>query len=199
MYAELPGALEEAARRYQAGSFETLDPELRTTILANAVRREVTTDVVDLLLAAYPKVTNSELRDDLASALTSTRNLEVIARLADLLKDTSFVRPQDFVHWFVWLLRNRYGRTYMWQWTRDNWEWIAKTFKGDSHYDMLPRYIAGSLINDQQLHEFRDFFGPLESEIALARNIKIGYTELEGNVALLENDGPSVRRALLDL
>lgn len=199
LYAELPEAITEADHRFTTGSIDTFDPELRTAIMANAVRREVIPTVVNDLLAIYPKVASSELRDDIAAALTSTKNEQVISRLASLLKDTSFIRPQDFIHWFVWLLRSRYGRTYMWQWTRDNWGWIASTFKGDSHYDMLPRYIAGSLVTPGQLDEFKAFFGPLEKEIALARNITIGYTELEGIVSLLEKDGPVVRQALLDL
>lgn len=199
LYAEIPEALEEAQRRYLAGSIDTFDSELRTALMAHAVRYGSTPGVVNTLLAAYPKTTNSELRDDIAAALTSTRDVAVAERLTSLLKDTSFVRPQDFVHWFVWLLRNRYSRSLMWQWTRDNWEWITRTFKNDAHYDILPRYIAGALVTAEQLAEYKAFFTPLESDIALARNIGIGYTELESTVVLLETDGPNVRRALLDL
>ncbi len=199
LYSELPASIEEAKRRYAAGSLDTLDPELRTTIMAYTVRHETAENVVETLLAAYPKEINSELRDDIASALTSTKNPAVIEKLIGLLKDTSFIRAQDFIHWFVWLLRNRYGREMTWQWTRDNWDWIAKTFKGDSHYDMLPRYIASSLVTSKQKDEFKTFFTPLEAEVALARNIKIGYTELEGIVSLLETDGPAVREALRNL
>ena len=199
LYGEVPSALDEATNRYKAGSIDTLNPELRTAIMAHAVRREITPDVIEVLLATYPKVTNSEFRDDIASALTSTKNEEVIARLTELLKDATFIRPQDFIHWFVWLLRNRYSRATLWQWTRDNWSWIHTTFKGDSHYDMFPRYIAGALVTKAQLQEYKDFFGPLESEVSLSRNIKIGYNELESTVSLLETDGPVVRHALLNL
>ncbi len=199
LYADAPDAVAEAEKRFKTGTLESFDPELRTTLMANAVRREITDTVIDTLLDAYPKVSNSELRDDIAAALTSTKDELVIKRLAELLTDTTFIRPQDFIHWFVWLLRNRYGRAFMWQWTQDNWDWMTKTFKGDSHYDMFPRYIAGSLVTKQQLEEFKVFFGPLEEVVALKRNIKIGYTELEGVVTLLETDGPTVRQALLDL
>ena len=199
LYADDPNAIAEADKRFKSGTLDSFDPELRTTIMANAVRREVTPDVIDVLLKAYPKVSNSELRDDIAAALTSTRDEAVIKRLSALLTDTSFIRAQDFIHWFVWLLRNRFGRAYMWRWAQENWGWMVKTFKGDSHYDMIPRYIAGSLVSSEQLQEFKDFFGPLEAEVALARNIKIGYTELEGIVTLLETDGPIVHEALLDL
>jgi aminopeptidase N len=199
LYAELPASLAEAKSRYLAGPIDSLDPELRTAIMANAVRHKVTSDTVETLLSLYPKETNSELRDDIAAALTSTRDEKTIAQLAELMKDTKFVRSQDFIHWFVWLLRNRFGREYMWQWAQDNWDWMAKTFKGDSNYDALPRYIAGSLVTAQQQEGFKRFFTPLEKEVALSRNIKIGYTELEGIVTLLQSDGPRVRQALIDL
>lgn len=198
LYGEIPAAFDEATARYAAHPHTELDPELRTAIMAHAVRQETPANTVSTLLEVYPKVVNSELRDDIAAALTATRNEAVIEQLAGHLKDTTFVRPQDFTHWFVWLLRNRFGRAYMWQWTRDNWEWIAKTFKGDSHYDMLPRYVASSLVSAGQLEEFKTFFGPFENEVALARNIRIGYTELEGIVKLIEEDGPKVRAALVD-
>lgn len=199
LYADFPEAIQEAERRYLAGPIETLDAELRATIMANAVRRNITPDVADSLITAYPKVTNSEFRDDIASALTSTKSPETITMLISLLKDTSFVRTQDFTHWFVWLLRNRYSREMLWEWTRDNWDWIDETFKGDSHYDMFPRYIAGALVTRQHFEEYKTFFAPLEKEVALTRNIKIGYTELEGFVELIEKDTPLVRAALLDL
>jgi aminopeptidase N len=196
LYGETPVALEEAKQRFASTPITELDSELRATIMGNAVRRKLSDDIVDSLLSTYPTAINSEFRDDIASALTSTRDPADVERLAELLQDTSFVRPQDFIHWFVWLLRNRYGRDYMWSWTRENWEWIVKTFKNDSHYDMLPRYIASSLVTAKQLEEFKAFFAPLESEVALQRNISIGYTELEGIVSLIETDGPKVRQAL---
>jgi aminopeptidase N len=199
LYADLPEAITEAKKRFLAGPIDSLDPELRVTLMANAVRRQFAPDVVDTLITAYPKITNSEFRDDVAAALTAAKDMPTIARLISLLKNTEFIRMQDFVHWFVWLLRNRYGRETAWQWTRDNWDWIAKTFKDDASYDILPRYVAGSLVTRQQMEEYKAFFTPFESEIALKRNIQIGYTELEGTITLLETDGPVVRQALLDL
>lgn len=199
LYAELPDALNEAEKRYKATPLEELDAELRGSIMAHAVRSEITPDVVDILLSAYPVTINSELRDDIAGALTATKNSATIERLIALLKDTTFIRPQDFIHWFVWLLRNRYSRDAMWQWARDNWQWLEKTFSGDSHYDMLPRYIASTLVSRAQLEEFKTFFAEHENKIALARNISIGYTELEGTVNLLEADSPIVRDALMQL
>lgn len=199
LYGENPDALATAKELYHTTPLDELDPELRCTIMAQAVRDVVAPDVIDVLLDAYAKSNNSELRDDIAAALTSTKDSATIERLAGLLKNTEFIRQQDFSHWFVWLLRNRYGRTYMWQWLRDNWNWVVETFESDKSYDMIPRYIATSLTTATQRDEFKAFFGPLESDIALVRNITIGYTELDGTIELLETDSPRVHKALLNL
>jgi len=199
LYAGAVDASNEAKRRFEAVSVDKLDPELRGSIMAHMVRTYGEDEtLVNTLIDAYTKATNSELRDDIAAALTATRHQPTIERLGELMKDTSTIRPQDFIHWFVWLIRNRYAREYMWQWAQDNWQWMVATFKNDSHYDMLPRYIASALVTQRQLEEYKAFFAPLEAEIALARNITLGYTEIEGTVSLLESDGPMVRRALLD-
>lgn len=199
LYGEIPDALETAKQLYLGTEITELDPELRVAVMAHAVRSETTPTVVDDLLSHYKTTNSSEMRDDIASALTSTKNEEVIKLLAGLIKNSAVIRPQDFTHWFVWLLRNRYGRTFMWQWARDEWPWITEKFIKDSHFDMFPRYIGGSLINKQQLEEYKTFFKPFENDLTLGRNIAIGITDLSGKVTLLERDGPVVRAALHDL
>ena len=196
LYGENSDAQAEATRRYESQAIEELDKELRVTILAYAVREHISDDIVDVLLAAHNKTASSELQEDLAAALTSTRSPEVIARLISLLKDASVVRPQDFTHWYVWLLRNRFGREKTWQWTLDTWPWIEATFKGDSHYDMFPRYIAGSLNTQKQLEEFTAFFAEKRSQKSLERTIDMGITELQGRLELLARDTPLVIAAL---
>ena len=163
------------------------------------MRQKAAPTVVDSLLEAYKQEQNSEVRDDITAALTATKDVATIKRFSELIKDSSVVRPQDFLHWFVWLLRNRYGREYMWQWTRDEWQWLKKTFVGDSHYDMLPRYIASSLVTTTQLEEFISFFEPLKNDVALERTITVGETELRAKVALITRDGALVRKRLVEL
>lgn len=199
LYAELPDALSTAEKIYLSTPIDRLDPELRTAILANAVRQAVSPTIIETLFEAYKNTANSEVRDDITAAITSTKDSKVIISLSKKIKDSTLVRPQDFLHWYVWLLRNKYGRDSMWKWTQIEWPWLKKTFEGDSHYDMLPRYIASSLITPTQLAEYVTFFEPLRGDIALGRTITVGETELRAKVALLERDGPAVRRRLAEL
>lgn len=199
LYGLREDAIKTANDLYANRSNQKLDTQLRGSILGNAVRQASDTTVVDALLDEYVKSSHSELRDDIAGALTATNKLDDIRRLSLVIKDAKIVRPQDFTHWMVWMLRNRYGRDYMWQWIQNEWPWLSETFSDDSHFDMFPRYVASGLLTESQLNEYRDFFTPLLDNVALKRNIKMGITELEGRVALIERDGPAVRKALLDL
>jgi len=199
LYSKNADAITTANKLYAERETKKLDVELRISILANAVREAKDSLVVDTLLDEYVKVTSSELRDDIASALTSTDKLDDIKRFASIIKDSKVVRPQDFTHWLAWLIRNRYGRDFMWQWVQDEWDWITEKFAGDSHYDMFPRYAAGGLVTTEQLQQYRKFFTPLLSNVSLKRNIQLGITEIEGRVQLIERDSPAVQKALLEL
>lgn len=199
LYSKDAGAIAQANELYAQRATTKLDTELRTSILANAVREATDSTVVDELLDEYVKTSQSELRDDIASALTSTTKIKDIERFSVIIKDSKTVRPQDFTHWFAWLVRNRYGRDFMWQWVQNEWSWIEQKFAGDSHYDMFPRYAASGLVTDAQLQQYRAFFSPLLNNVSLKRNIKLGITEIEGRVELIQRDSEAVQKALLEL
>jgi aminopeptidase N len=199
LYSKDPEAIAKANELYAANDIKKIDTELRVSILANAVREATDSSVINTLLAEYVKTANSELRDDIAAALTSTDKIDDIKRLSSLIKDPKTIRPQDFTHWMAWLIRNRYGRDFMWQWIQNEWQWLETTFSEDSHFDMFPRYIASGLVKSDHLQEYKTFFEPLSSNLTLKRNIQLGITELEGRVALIERDAPAVQKALLEL
>jgi len=199
LYSENASVLATAQERYVSTAIEDLDPELRPAILGSVVRYASDQAIIDTLLEAHQKTSSSELQEDIASALTATKDSATIDRLITLLKDKSVVRPQNFSHWFVWVLRNRHGRTKTWTWLREDWAWIEERYKGDSHFDAIPRYVGSSLMTRAELDEYITFFEPLKNQPILRRNIELGIAELTGRVALLERDGPIVRKALLDL
>lgn len=195
---EEPDVITEAVRRFSTTPLEELDADLRPTIIATAVKQRLP-GIVDSLLAAYQVSNQASLRDDIAAGLTATRDITVIERLAGILQDTTVVRPQDFLHWFAWLLRNRYGREYMWVWIREHWTWVHEQFENDSHFDSFPRHIASGLRTAKHLEEYHEFFLPWQQHHALKRNIIVGETELKGRAELIARDSDAVQEALLDL
>lgn len=198
LYSEREDVLAKAQELYDATPLEKLDPELRTSVLIAAVRYAKDQRVIDDLLEKHQATSNSELQEDIALALTATKSDSVVDRIITLFQDQTVIRMQDFPRWFVWLMRNRYGREKVWQWARDEWHWMVDKFKGDSHFDAIPRYIASSLMTQKHLDEYTSFFEDKKVP-ALKRNIEIGIGELTGRVELIKRDGDNVRKALLDL
>ncbi|MNQ97451.1 Aminopeptidase N [compost metagenome] len=199
IYGEDSDAIATALTAYRNTPLDQLDPELRSIIISTAVRHGGDLSIIDDLLKQYQASSSAELQQDIASGLTSTKDTSAIQKLLATLRNSSIIRSQDTGRWYVWLLRNRDGRSLAWQWLRDNWTWIEKTFAGDKSYDDYPRYSAGVLSTQTQLDEYREFFTPLSEVPSLTRVIAIGIVEIEGRVNLIERDGQAVRDALAKL
>jgi len=198
LYSESQPVVDEAIKRYESTTIELLDPEIRPSIIATVVKHQPE-KVVDTLISTYRSTNHSLLQSDIAVGLTSAKDQETLDSLIKLLKDTSTIKPQDFYSWYVRLLRNRYGREKLLRWIQDEWKWVEDTFRDDSHFDAIPRYVASALVTDDQLQQFRQFFTPLRDNHALRRNIDIGITEIESRLSLIKRDGDAVIKALLNL
>jgi membrane alanyl aminopeptidase len=197
LYGEDVDAIRQARELYHANTLEQLDAELRPLIIGAIVRNDQQPhNIVRTLLQAYEDSTSAELRSDIASGVTATRDYSELKHLTRLLTNTRVIRSQDTIHWFVDLLRNREGRELAWKWLRDNWKWIEKTFASDKSHDYFPRYAASLLMTRQQLAEYREFFTPLRNDQSLVRAIDMGLLDLEGKLDLIDRDAPGVIAAL---
>jgi aminopeptidase N len=197
VYAEHPEITAEALRLFAAYQQDAtaVGSELRSVVFCAAIRHEVA-GAFDYLLSIDEHTSNVDLKQDVMAALAATKDSNDISRLLDRLKDGSKVRQQDIDHWLINLLRSRYGRSQAWSWLQANWSWIEKTFAGDKSYDSLPRYAASAFNTRQLLDEYRAFFGPLEEQPILSRNIRMGIEEIENRVSWLERDIVAVRKQL---
>jgi len=199
LYSEDETVIQTALDLYRSHTLEELDPELRPLIIGATVRHGDNPKVIDTLIETYASTNSADLKEDISSGLTSTKNKEVITRLLGMLKDSSIIRQQDVVRWVVWTIRNRNGRELTWQWIRDNWAWIDETFGGDKSYDYFPRIAGNVLMTKEHLQEYREFFTPLQSDPSLTRAITIGLREIEGRAELVEREATGVREALAKL
>ncbi len=198
LYGENKDAIKKAQEIYDATAVEDIDGELRPLIISS-VTRHGDEKVVSDLLSLYTSTHSSDLRQDIAIGITSTRIPEQIDRLLETMKNSHIVRPQDVTRWFVYLIRGRESREKTWTWLRDNWQWVFDTFGSDKSYDDYPRYSASALSTQTHLDEYKKFFNPKKDNIALKRVITMGISEIEGRLELIERDGPAVRSALHDL
>ncbi len=194
VYAEHQAITEDAITLFKKYKQDpgAVPTELRSIVFDAPVRHDIE-DAFDYLLQLEQTTSNVDLKYDVVLALTSTQQVASAKQLLARLKDADQVRPQDIARWLAYLLRNRYVRTEAWSWLRTNWEWLEKTFAGDKSYDGFPRYAASAFNTRALLQEYKAFFEPKQTDIALARNIAMGIEELETRVTWLERDLTAVQ------
>lgn len=183
--------IKQALEIYSAHEPESLPSELRSMLMGVAVRFG---DPLEFqkLIELYKTSSNADLKSDISAALASTKKPEQAKVLMDLMLDTSVIRTQDTIRWYVYLLRNNYVREITWQWLKDNWDWIMQQFGGSKSYDDFARYSATLFSTDEQLKEYQAFFNPKASDPALKRAIKIGINEITAKSQWRKRDLESV-------
>lgn len=199
LYSQDKDAIDYSINQFNTKPIEDLDPEIRGLILSAVVKNSDDEIFIDDLLNIYITTDSAELQQDLCNGITSTKNNKIACKLLDNLKDTSVIRIQDTSRWFVYLIRNKHTRVQTWQWLRDNWDFIEKTFGGDKSYDEYPRYAASALKTRYQLEEYVDFFSPLIKVPSLSRIITVGTNEIKNYVELIERDSITVIETLNNL
>ncbi len=165
----------------------SLSTEIRAIVFGVPIKQGDTA-AFDYLLHLHDTTQNSDLKADIASALTVTRSEDQARLLLGRLKDPKLVKPQDADRWLVYMLRSRYVRNIAWQWMVDEWDWIEKTYKNDKSYDYMPRYAASACNTQEWLDKYRSFFEPKLDQVVLKRNILIGVEEIENRVKWLNRD-----------
>lgn len=193
-----PAVIDQALEYYQKVNDPVkLPAEYRPLLMGAAVRFGLPS-VINQLLDLNRQTVLADLRGDIASALTSTEDTDVIKRLLAILKDGDQVRAQDLIRWYAYLMRNQYSRPLMWKWAKDNWRWLLDTFAQSKSYDYLPRYAANCMNSTDWLEEYCQFFEPKIDDPALTRTIKVGLKEIKARVAWRQRDEAKIVRWLSD-
>lgn len=202
VYSEDKAIIQQALDIYikHKNNIEKIDGEMRSLMLSTAVRHSIDPQqVVNHLLKLHDTTQSSELQEDIISGLTGTKDIAVIKQLLEIMTDSQRVRPQNAVHWFIYCLRNRYGRNATWQWVQDNWQWVEDTYGSDKSYDIFPTALGSVLNTSQQLKEYDSFFTPMMNDASIKRAIAIGKSEIAARVEWLQQDEEAVLAALRNL
>jgi aminopeptidase N len=195
-YADDPNLVEDALALFRGtDDLSKLDGELRAIICTVAVRSGTAQDIQRVIDTHHTTV-SADLKQDMSAALTGTRDKAMIEKLLGFITDEKIVRPQDVDRWFVYLIRNRYGRDAAWRWMIDNWSWIEEKFASDKSYDSFPRYAASAFSSCEWMRKYEEFFAPLKAQPALTRAIELGSKDIESRAEWLERDQAAVLDAL---
>lgn len=195
-YLEEPSLMTQLASRYR-DDFAELNPELRIYIIA---ARMLTTEdaVFKQLLTIYPQTSDPELRSDLLHCLALAREPHNLNQLLKLLDDPDFVRPQDHIFLYIYLLRNYRTRTRVLDWTTKHWDYIRQ-LTGDKSLEDYVKSLGAVLRTTEEEKQFHDFFNQFSEDPILKRALDIANTEISTRIDLIKSQSPRVADHLATL
>ncbi|WP_284120152.1 M1 family metallopeptidase [Streptococcus canis] len=169
---------------------------VRRLVLANQMKHFETDSLVDTYFDTYVATTDNNLRNDLTVALGQTSQSATLKRILVSLKDKDIIKPQDLSFWYNVLLGQSFTQETIWEWARENWEWIKEALGGDMSFDKFVIYPAANFKTQERLNEYKAFFEPKLDDMAISRNIAMGINEIEARVALITKEKAAVLEAL---
>ncbi len=144
------------------------------------------------LLEMHSKTVSADEKEEIAGGLTGTKDPARYRQLIALLTGEE-IRRQDLMHWFAWLLRNRYSRTDTWEWLKTNWDWVEAEFNSEKTFGYFARFSGNIFSHAAELKDFQQFFDAKRSIVAMTREITLAEQEITSRVAWRERNEAAVK------
>ena len=153
--------------------------------------------MVATYLDLYTHATDAVFKRQLAGALAYSIDAENIQTLLATWKDKFVVKPQDLSSWYLQFLGHQATQETVWVWARENWAWIKAALGGDMSFDSFVIFPSHIFKTQQRLVEYKEFFEPQLSDLALSRNIGMGIKEIAARVDLINREKAAVEAVIL--
>ena len=174
-----------------------LPAAIRSQVLINEMKHHETKDLLALYLGTYTHATDAVFKRQLAAALAYSKDADNIQTLIASWKDKFVVKPQDLSAWYYQFLAHQATQETAWSWARENWAWIKAALGGDMSFDSFVILPAHVFKTQQRLAEYKEFFEPQLSDLALSRNIGMGIKEIAARVDLINREKAAVEAVVL--
>ena len=173
-----------------------LPAAIRSQVLINEMKHHETKELVALYLDLYTHATDAVFKRQLAAALSYSTDAENIQTLLATWKDKFIVKPQDLALWYLHFLGHQATQETAWTWARENWDWVKGALGGDMSFDRFVIYPSNVFKTEERLAEYKAFFEPQVSDLALSRNIRMGIKDIAARVELIKREKAAVEAAV---
>ena len=174
-----------------------LPAAIRSQVLINEMKHHETKELVAIYLDLYTHATDAVFKRQLAGALAYSTDAENIQTLLATWKDKFIVKPQDLSSWYLQFLGHQATQETVWVWARENWAWIKAALGGDMSFDSFVIFPSHIFKTQQRLAEYKEFFEPQLSDLALSRNIGMGIKDIAARVDLINREKAAVEAVVL--
>ena len=164
--------------------------------MINEIKHHESKELVETYLDLYTHATDAVFKRQLAAALAYSTDEANIQMLIGTWKDKFVVKPQDLSAWYLQFLGHEATQETVWTWARDNWECIKAALGGDMSFDSFVIIPARTFKTAERLAEYKAFFEPQLSDLALSRNIGMGIKEIAARVDLINREKAAVEAVI---
>jgi len=187
-------ASQVASRIFEAhkDNLSGLPAAIRSQVLINEMKHHETKELVATYLDLYTHATDAAFKRQLAAALAYATDSENIQTLLATWKDKFVVKPQDLSAWYLQFLGHQATQETVWVWARENWNWIKAALGGDMSFDSFVIFPSHIFKTEQRLAEYKAFYEPQLSDLALSRNIRMGIKDIAARVELIKREKAAV-------
>ncbi|XP_074084809.1 glutamyl aminopeptidase isoform X2 [Macrotis lagotis] len=152
-------ALNNASKLFKEWQSGTSQPvNLRLLVYRYGMQNSGDEAAWNYTLSQYQKTTLAQEKEKLLYGLASVKNVTLLSRYLDLLKDSDLIKSQDVFTVIRYISYNSYGKYMAWNWIQFNWEYLVNRFTlNDRNLGRIVT-IAEPYNTDLQLWQMETFF-----------------------------------------
>ncbi|XP_054409272.1 glutamyl aminopeptidase isoform X1 [Pongo abelii] len=109
-------------------------------------------------LEQYQKTSLAQEKEKLLYGLASVKNVTLLSRYLDLLKDTNLIKTQDVFTVIRYISYNSYGKSMAWNWIQLNWDYLVNRYTLNNRNLGRIVTIAEPFNTELQLWQMESFF-----------------------------------------
>ncbi|CAM2805917.1 aminopeptidase N [Streptococcus acidominimus] len=195
-----PEVMMEANRLFEHyhSNLEAIPAAIRTSLLVNAFKTSESDDLLAEYTDYYVKTNDGTFKRQLTQAMAYTKSEEHLEAILSYLQNKDIVKPQDLSSWYAALLKHDFAQETVWNWSKNHWDWIKSALGGDMSFDAFVIIPSRIFKTPQALEEYKAFFEPQLSDMALSRNIAMGIKEITARIDLIAKEKAAISITLLE-
>ncbi|XP_058049114.1 glutamyl aminopeptidase [Ahaetulla prasina] len=155
-----PEALANASSKFKTWMNGTsLDVNIRLLVYRFGMQHSGDEQAWNYMFQKYTTSTLAQEKEKLLYGLASVKNITLLNRFLNCIKNTTLIRSQDVFTVLRYISFNSYGKTMAWDWVRLNWEYLVKRYTlNDRNLGRLISRISGTFNTELQLWQMENFF-----------------------------------------
>jgi len=137
-------------------NIESIPASVRGLVLINQMKQENSLTLVEDYVNAYVTTNDSNFRRQLTQAVSYLKNQEGLDYVLSQLKDKHVVKPQDLYLWYMNFLSKSFAQETVWNWAKDNWDWIKAALGGDMSFDSFVIFPSHIFKTEEELSKAKE-------------------------------------------